>query len=37
MRMLLPKKIRDVEGMARGSFKTAIFNALDALNLLLYP
>ena len=37
MRLLLPKNLKDVDGMVRGSFKTAIFNALHALCLLLYP
>ena len=37
MRLLLPKKIDDMEEMNRGSFKTAMLNALDALTLVLYP
>ena len=37
MRLLLPKKIDDMEEMNRGSFKTAMLNALDALRLVLYP
>ncbi|XP_028408932.1 nuclear pore complex protein Nup160-like [Dendronephthya gigantea] len=37
MRLLLPKNMKDTEGMNRGSFKTAMVNALDALRLLLWP
>ena len=37
MRLLLPKKIKDMEDMNTGSFKTAMINALDALRLVLYP
>jgi hypothetical protein len=37
MRLLLPKNIKDMDEMNRGSFKTAMINALDALRLLLYP
>ena len=33
MRLLLPKNMKDAEGL----FKTAIVDALDALRLLLYP
>ncbi|CAB3993284.1 nuclear pore complex Nup160-like [Paramuricea clavata] len=37
MRLLLPKNIKDMDEMNRGSFKTAMINALDALRLLLWP
>ncbi len=37
MRLLLPRNIKDIEEMNKGSFKTAMINALEALTLLLYP